>query len=440
MSATPPGGRKAFRGTLVDFTEDPRKCARAEDALRVIDDGLLVVNGGKVESIGPAAAALAALPPGTPVTDHSGSLLMPGFIDAHIHYPQTDVIASHGKQLLDWLTDYTFPTEAKFGDPALAAQVADIFLDELARNGTTTAAIYATIHPESVDAIFSAAQKRGLRVIAGKVMMDTNCPDYLRDEAEQSYADSKMLIERWHGKDRLLYGVTPRFAATSTERQLQLVAKLLDEHPGMHMQTHLAENDAEIKWIAELFPWSRSYLDVYQKYGLVREACLFGHSIHLDDEDWRVLSAAGAAAIHCPTSNLFLGSGLFNLDAANASGTLAGLATDVGGGTSFSMLRTMHEAYKVAAMGHRPFTSLDGFYLATLGSARALRLEDRVGNFNAGMEADFIVLNPSTTPLIERRYAIAQNMEQKLFALMMLGDDRLVERTYIMGEAARIST
>jgi guanine deaminase len=362
---------------------------------------------------------------------------MPGFIDAHIHYPQTDVIASHGKQLLDWLTDYTFPAEARFSDAAHAQAVAEFFLDELARNGTTTAAIYATVHPASVEAIFSAAQKRNLRIITGKVMMDVNAPDYLRDEAGQSYADSKALIERWHGRGRLLYGVTPRFAGTSSERQMQLAAKLLDEHPGMHMQTHLAENQAEVEWIARLFPWSRSYLDVYQQYGLVREGALFGHCIHLEDEDWRVLAAGGAAAIHCPTSNLFLGSGLFNLDAAYASGTVTGLATDVGGGTSFSMLRTMHEAYKVAAMGHRPFSSLDGFYLATLGSARALRLDDRIGNFNPGMEADFIVLNPQATPLIGRRYGIASGIEQKLFALMMLGDDRVVEQTYVMGVPAR---
>ncbi|MDB5807202.1 MAG: guanine deaminase [Betaproteobacteria bacterium] len=428
--------RTAYRGTLVDFTDDPRVSA---GALRVIDDGLLVVNDGKVESAGPAAAALAALPPGTPVVDHGGSLIMPGFIDAHVHYPQTDVIASHGKQLLDWLTDYTFPTESSFGDAAHAATVAEFFLDELERNGTTTAAIYATIHPESVDAIFAAAQKRNMRVIAGKVMMDVNAPDSLRDEAEQSYADSKMLIERWHGKDRLLYGITPRFAATSTERQLELAGKLMDEHAGMHMQTHLAENHAEVKWIAELFPWSKSYLGVYEKFGLVRPGSLYGHSIHLSADDWRTLGENGAAVIHCPTSNLFLGSGLFDLDAANASGTLAGLATDVGGGTSFSMLRTMHEAYKVAQLARRPFTSLDGFYLATLGGARSLGLADKLGNFEAGKEADFIVLDPKATPLIERRYGIAQDMTQKLFVLMMLGDDRLVARTYILGEPARLS-
>ena len=437
MSATDKAKRIAYRATLIDFLDDPRQPGAA--ALRHIEDGLLVVVGGKVESIGPYAEAMPKLPAGTPVVDHSGSVIMPGFIDAHVHFPQTDVIASHGKQLLNWLTDYTFPAESKFSDPAHGAAVAEFFLDELERNGTTTAAVYPTVHPESVDAIFRAAQARGMRLIAGKVMMDVNAPDNLRDEAEQSYADSKMLIERWHGKDRLLYGVTPRFAATSTERQLALAGQLLDEHPGIHMQTHLAENHAEVKWIAELFPWSKSYLGVYEKFGLVRPGALYGHSIHLSDDDWKTLAKNGAAVIHCPTSNLFLGSGLFDLDAANDSGTAVGLATDVGGGTSFSMLRTMHEAYKVAQMAQRPFTALDGFYLATLGGARSLGLQDMIGNFNPGMEADFIVLNPKATALIERRFGNAANIEQKLFVLMMLGDDRLVERTYLMGEPARLS-
>jgi len=431
-------GRKAFRGTLVDFTDDPRSVG--SQALRHVEDGLLAVSDGKIESAGPAAAALAALPPGTEVIDHRGSLIMPGFIDSHVHYPQLDVIASHGKQLLDWLTDYTFPTEARFSDPVHAATVAEFFLDELLKNGTTSAAVYPTVHPQSVDAFFGAVQKRNLRMLCGKVMMDTNCPEPVRDEAEQSYADSKMLIERWHGHDRLLYAVTPRFAATSTERQLQLVGKLLDEHPGMHMQTHLSENHAEVAWIAELFPWSKSYLGVYEKFGLVRKNALYGHSIHLDANNWKTLAAAGATVVHCPTSNLFLGSGLFDIDAAHASGTPVALATDVGGGTSFSMLRTMHEAYKVAQMGRHPFSSLDGFYLATLGSARALGLDDKIGSFKPGLEADFIVLSPKATPLIERRYGLAANIEQKLFVMMMLGDERAVAATYILGEPARLAS
>jgi guanine deaminase len=426
--------RKAYRGTLVDFSDDPRV---SKNALRHVEDGLLVIKDGKVESRGPAAELLPKLPAGTPVIDHGGKLLMPGFIDAHVHYPQLDVIASHGKQLLDWLNDYTFPAESKFTDAAHAAAVADFFLDELVRNGTTTAAVYPTVHPESVDAFFQEAQKRGMRMVAGKVMMDVNSPDTLRDEAEQSYADSKALIERWHGKGRLLYGVTPRFAATSTERQLELAGKLLDEHPGIHLQTHIAENLAEIKWVAELFPWSKSYLGVYERFGLVRPNALYAHSIHLSDEDWKTLAKNGASVIHCPTSNLFLGSGLFNLDAANDAGTLVGLATDVGGGTSFSMLRTMHEAYKVAQMGQRPFTASDGFYLATLGSARSMGLAGKIGNFEPGKEADFIVLDPKGTPLLERRYGIAQNIEQKLFVMMMLGDDRAVGQTYVMGEPAK---
>jgi len=423
----------AFRGELLDFTDDPRS---GSGAVRHIEDGLLVVRDGLVESIGPATELLAALPPATEVTDCRGKLITPGFIDAHIHYPQTDIIASHGRQLLDWLNDYTFPAEAAFSDEAHGAATAEFFLDELLRNGTTTAAVYATVHRASADAFFAASGKRRLRMICGKVMMDRNCPEFLRDTAASSYEDSAALIERWHGRERLLYAVTPRFACTSTGEQLKLAGKLLDEHPGVLLQTHIAENRDEIRWVAELFPWSKSYLDIYDHYGLVRPGALYGHCIHFDEADWRRMAATGAAAVHCPTSNLFLGSGLFDYDQAHAAHAPVALATDVGGGTSFSMLRTMHEAYKVAQMSGRKFNAPDAFYLATLGGAKALGLEDRIGSFAPGREADFIVLDPKATPLLERRMERARTLDEKLFVLMMLGDDRAVAQTFILGEDA----
>jgi len=423
----------AFRGDLVDFSGDPRN---DPGAVRHIEDGLLVVRDGLVDRLGPSRELLATLPTGTPVTDWRGKLLMPGFIDAHIHYPQTDIIASHGRQLLDWLNDYTFPAESAFSDAAHGTATAEFFLDELLRNGTTTAAVYATVHRESADTFFAVSEKRNLRMICGKVMMDRNCPEFLRETAASSYEDSASLIERWHGRDRLLYAVTPRFACTSTEEQLRLAGKLLDEHPGVLLQTHIGENRDEIRWASELFPWSKSYLDVYDHFGLVRPGALYGHCIHFDDADWLRMAASGAAAVHCPTSNLFLGSGLFDYDRAHAAHAAVALATDVGGGTSFSMLRTMHEAYKVAQMGGRKFSALDAFYLATLGGARALGLDHRIGSFAPGREADFIVLDPAATPLLERRMERARTLEEKLFVLMMLADDRAVAQTFILGEAA----
>jgi guanine deaminase len=412
----------AFRGTLVDFA--------ANGALRVIDDGCLVVQDGRV-------AGIQEPPPSAPVVDCRGRFILPGFIDAHVHYPQVDVIATPSGQLLDWLDGHTFPAEAAYADAGKAAETAEFFLGELLKNGTTTAAVYPSVHKVSVDAFFTAAARRGLRMAAGKVMMDRNCPEPLRDDTEASYEECAELIDRWHGHGRLVYAVTPRFAATSSERQLELAAKLLERRPGILMQTHIAENAAEMRWVAELFPWSSSYLDVYDHFGLVRPGALFGHCIHFDDASWRRLAASGAAAVHCPTSNLFLGSGLFDYARARAAGATVALATDVGGGTSLGMLQTMHEAYKVAKLRGADFSSLDAFYLATRGGARALGLEDRIGSFDVGCEADFVVLDPGATPLLERRMRRAATIEEKLFVLMVLGDDRAVEATYVMGERAQ---
>ncbi len=429
----PASGVTAFRGRLLHFLDDP--ATAGERAHVFLDDGVLVVRDGRVQSTGNWTDVRGALPAETPVVEFTDKLILPGFIDTHVHYPQSDIIASYGEQLLEWLERYTFPTERRFSDPAHARDVASFFLDELLRNGTTSALVFATVHPESVDAIFAEASSRAMCIAAGKVLMDRNCPEFLRDTAESGYAQSAALIERWHGHGRLLYAVTPRFAPTSTDRQLELAGRLLDEHPGVLMQTHVAENMDEVRWVAELFPRSRSYLDVYDQCGLLRRGAVFAHCIHLDAVDRRRMAESGAAMSFCATSNLFLGSGLFDLDAAREHAIAVGIGTDVGGGTSFSMLRTLAESYKVAQLAKQRLSPLRAFYLATLGGARALGEEDRLGNFAPGKPADFVVLDPAATPLMARRMSHAEGLVEALFVLMMLGDDRAVAATYVMGEA-----
>ena len=421
-----------FRGKILHFVADP--AIAGERAYVYLDDGALLVRQGKIEQAVAWASIKDDLPGDAVTVDRRGRLITPGFIDTHIHYPQSDIIASYGEQLLEWLERYTFPTEQRFGDPAHASEVAGFFLDELLRNGTTSAMVFAGVHPSSVDAIFEAARTRGMCLIAGKVLMDRNCPEFLRDTAESGCAQSAELIARWHGRDRLLYAVTPRFAPTSTERQLELAGKLLEENPGVLMQSHLAENLDEVRWVSELFTWSRSYLDVYDHFGLLREGAVYAHCIHLDALDRRRMSETGAAMAFCATSNLFLGSGLFDLDAALEHGVKVSIGTDVGGGTSFSMLRTLAESYKVAQLARQRLSPLRAFYLATLGGARALGLEDRLGNFAPGKPADFIVLDASATPLMARRMQSASGVVEELFVLMMLGDDRAVAETYVGGK------
>lgn len=427
------GQWQAFRASILDFIGDPDEI---EDAYRYFDDGLLVLCDGRVAEVGPAAALLPRLPADTAVVDYSGRLLMPGFVDTHVHYAQTDMIASYGEQLLEWLERYAFPTERKFADRAHAREAADFFLTELLRNGTTTAMVFGTVHSASVDAVFEAAQQRQLRMIAGRVMMDRNAPDDLCDSADISYEESAALIDRWHGRSRLAYAVTPRFAPTSSERQLELAGKLLAQHPDVYLQSHVAESRSEVAWVAELFPWSRSYLDVYDRFGLLRPRAVYGHCIHLNEADRRRMGDSGAAMAFCPTSNLFLGSGLFDRAAARSQGVRVGLGTDVGAGTSLSMLRTLDEAYKVAQLAGQRIAPLTAFYLATLGSARALYLEDRIGSFAVGNEADFIVLDLEATPLLARRMQNTATLAERLFVLMMLGDDRAILATHVMGRLA----
>lgn len=421
----------AHRGAVVHALRDPG--GGDDGALEYFEDGLLVVENGLVREAGPARELLKRMPADMSVVDHPGGIIMPGFVDTHVHYPQVDVIASHGVRLLDWLEKYTFPAESRFGDEAVAREAAAFFLNELLRNGTTTALVFASVHPQSVDALFEAARARGMRLVAGKVMMDRNCPAVLRDTAESGYRDSKALIEKWHGADRLSYAITPRFAVTSTDEQLAGAGRLAREFPDVFIQTHLAENNDEVAWVAELFPDRRSYLDVYEHFGLLRDRAVFAHCIHLDDRDRGRMGACGAAAAFCPTSNLFLGSGLFDLAAADAHGIRTGVGTDVGGGTTFNIPRTVAEGYKVLQLQGQTLTPPRAFYLATLGGARSLYLDDRIGNFEPGREADFIVVNPAATPLMARRTGRAESIVETLFALMVLGDDRCVEAVYLKG-------
>jgi guanine deaminase len=418
---------QAYRASVLHFHADP---AFSEQAHTWHADGLLVVADGKVVAAGDYATVFPTLAPGTSVIDYRGKIIVPGFIDTHVHFPQTDMIASPAPGLLPWLETYTFPTERQFGDPAHARQVAEFFLDELLRCGTTTAMVYCTVHKESVDAFFEASEARQLRMVAGKVLMDRNCPDFLRDTAEGGVRDSEALIKKWHRRGRALYAITPRFAPTSTEAQLQLAGELARAYPDTFLQTHVAENQDECDWVQQLFPNASSYLDVYDHYGMLRPRAMYGHCIWLSERDRARMAETGAAAAVCPTSNLFLGSGMFDFDKADDARMHIALATDVGGGSSFSMLQTMNEAYKVGRLKGCYLPALRMFYMATLGAARSMQLEGTIGSFAPGTEADFIVLDPRATPLLARRSEHCNSLEEQLFALALLGDDRAVAATY----------
>ncbi len=425
----------AYRATLLHCLADPGERDSAS-AWECFDDGLLVVENGEIVNAGPAAALQPQLGDDARVEDLSGKIIVPGFIDCHVHYPQLDIIASYGEQLLDWLNRYAYPEEMRFDDAEYAREVAAAFVDGLLKNGTTSALVFGTVHPHSADAIFEAAASRGMRIIAGKVLMDINCPDALRDDPASSYGDSKALIERWHGKGRLGYAITPRFALTSSDEQLRLAGQLASEYPDVWVHTHLAENMDEVDAIAAQFPWSDSYLDVYDRFGLVRERSVFAHCLHLGDGDLQCMAQKGAAAAFCPSSNLFLGSGLFDLRAMREAGVQTGLGTDVGGGTSLSLLRTMSDAYKMLHLENQALPPMRALYLATLGAAEALRLDDRIGNFADGKEADFVVLDPCASGATARRNRAAGGISERMFALMMLGDDRNIHATYVRGERA----
>lgn len=428
----PANRRIALKGTVFHFLGDPFQ-EPEEKSYELIENGLLSIEDGYITQKGRADELEAQLPEDTTIIDHGDNILLPGFVDTHLHYPQTDIIASYGKQLLEWLQTYTFPCEARFDNPEIAETTTTFFLEELLRNGTTTAQVMPTIHSRSVDAFFRQCQEANFRMICGKVMMDRNAPDYLLDTPETGFDQSLELIEKWHGKARLLYAVTPRFAVTSTEAQLKKCAELLASAPGLYLHTHLSESLDEIRLISELFPWSNHYLDVYDKFGLVTERSVFAHCVHLNEEELKRLSNSHSAISFCPTSNLFIGSGLFDMDRTVAFDLKTGIGTDVGGGTSFSMLKTLAEAYKVLQLQNQTLSPVKAFYLATLGGAKSLMLDQKIGNFEIGKEADITVLNLDATPLIQRRMDSASTVQEKLFILMMLGDDRSIDSTYLMG-------
>jgi len=420
------------RGALLHFLDDP--ASGSEDSYAYYENGALLVENGHVVAAGAAAEVVSQAASDTPERVHENALLLPGFVDAHVHYPQLDIVGAHGEQLLEWLDRYVFPTEARFGDRTHARDVAERFLDELLRNGTTTALVFGTVHPESVDAFFEAAEARNLRMIAGKVLMDRNAPAYLCDTPETGYRDSKALIERWHDRGRARYAVTPRFAPTSSPEQLARAGELLREHPGVYLHTHMSENLNEIAWVEELFPQLDHYLHSYDEAGLLGRRSVFAHCVHLSEAEWQRMAASGCSAAFCPTSNLFLGSGLFSLGSAERHGVEVGLGTDIGAGTSLSLLETIDEAYKVQQLQGKTLSPLKSFYLATLGGVRSLDLEDRLGNFLPGKEADFLVLDLAPTPLLKARLARCESLFEKLFVLSTLGDDRCVRETWVMGE------
>ncbi len=435
ISSTTPA---AIRGRVLTFLDDPAT-AGEQASFRYLEDGLLILENGRIREAGEASPLLATLPPGAPVHHYPDELIMAGFIDTHIHYPQTQIIASYGAQLLDWLETYTYVEEQKFATPDHAARIADFFLDELCRNGTTTAAVYCTVHPESVNAFFAEAARRNMRMIAGKVLMDRNAPPGLLDTAASGYAQSQALIDRWHGQGRQHYAVTPRFAITSTEAQLEAAGALLRANPDVYLQTHLSENPAEIETVRKLFPDARSYTDVYDRFGLLGPRSLFGHCLHLEDAERARLSESSSIAVFCPTSNLFIGSGLFDLHQARDRRfpLRLGLATDVGGGTSYSMLRTAAEAYKVGQLGGQSLPALQAFYMLTLGNARALGLDQQIGTLAPGSEADVIVLDArATTAMAHRMETVQGDLKDELFVLMTLGDDRAIRTTYVAGAIA----
>ena len=429
---------RAIRGRLLSFRDDP--AVAGSESYDFTEDGLVLMAEGRIAEVGAAEDVMPRLDAATPIDHYPDALILPGFIDTHIHFPQTQVIASYGAQLLDWLERYALVEEQRFAEPEHCAQVAAFFLDELARNGTTTAMVYCTVHPQSTEAFFAEAHRRNARMLAGKVLMDRNAPPGLSDTAEEGYADSKALIERWHGQGRQLYAVTPRFAVTSTEAQLEAAGTLLKEFPGCYLQTHLSENHREIETVRALFPWAESYTGVYERFGLLGPRSVFGHCIHLGESERRLLSDSRSVAAFCPTSNLFIGSGLFDLARAQdpAMPLRVGLATDVGGGTSYSMLSTLAEAYKVLQLQHQNLPALQGFYMITLGNARGLGLEGRIGRLVKGGEADIVVLDAKATPAMAHRHARVETLEEELFLLMTLGDDRAVRATYIAGEQAYI--
>jgi guanine deaminase len=431
-----PRAATAIRGPVLTYTGDPFRDG-LNRTMVVEPDAIVAMADGRITHFGPADRVLPQLPAGTEVKNYGrDALISAGFIDSHVHFPQVPMIAAYGGQLLDWLNTYTFPTEQKYSDKEFARSVAKVFLRENLRNGITSGCVYCTVHPQSVDALFEEAEKLGMRLAAGKVMMDRNAPDALLDTAKTGYDDSKALIGKWHNRGRLMYAITPRYAATSTREQLEAAGALCREHPDCYLQTHVSENLREVAWVKELFPERNGYLDVYDHYALCRPRAVFGHGIHLTDDEMQTMHRTGSAIAHCPTSNFFLGSGFFDIARAvrKERPVRVGLGTDLGAGTSFSILATLNEAYKAAQLNGTALSAGHAYYVATRGSAHAMYLDDKIGSIAPGMEADIVVLDMKSTPIIEYRMQYARDFQEALFIQMMLGDDRAVQATYVAGK------
>ena len=425
--------KMAIRGRFLDIQNTVSQAAQIPEHTRYIEDGLLISENGKITWFGSWLEGQTQLTDNIQVNHYPEQLIVPGFIDTHIHFPQTEMVGAYGEQLLEWLNTYTFPTEMQFADKSYADKIAQFFVNELLRNGTTTALVFCTVHPQSVDALFEAAEQLQMRLIAGKVMMDRHAPEALTDTAQSAYDDSKALIEKWHGKGRNLYAITPRFAPTSTPEQLQKAGQLKAEYPDVYVHTHLSENKNEIAWVKELYPEQNGYLDVCHRYGLTGQRSVFAHCVHLEEHEWDCMHDTNSAIAFCPTSNLFLGSGLFPLNKTWEKQVKVGLGTDIGAGTSFCHLQTLNEAYKVQQLQGDKLSAFESLYHATIGGAKALDLDDKLGNFNIGKEADFIVLNLKATALQQLRQERTKNIEDALFALFTMGDDRNIHATYIYG-------
>ncbi|MFS2176076.1 guanine deaminase [Rhizobium pisi] len=427
-----------LRGRLLSFHRAPLGLTDSQSYLYEEDGGLLIEDG-LIAAAGPYAEVKAKAAEGTAEIDHRPHLIMPGFIDMHLHFPQMQVIASYAANLLEWLNTYTFPEECRFVESAHAERIATHFYDELIRHGTTTAVAYCSVHKTSADAFFAEAMKRNMRMVGGKVMMDRNAPQGLLDTPEMGYDETRQVISDWHGKGRNHVAITPRFAITSTPAQMEATSALVREFPDLHIQTHLSENHDEIKFTCELYPEAIDYTDIYARYGLLGPKSLFGHAIHLSEREADVMSETGAVAVHCPTSNLFLGSGLFPLKALarREKPVRIGVATDIGGGSSYSMLRTMDEAYKIQQLLGERLNPLDSYYLMTRGNAEALSLADRIGTLDPGTEADLVILNAAATPAMALKMETVKTLPEELFLLQTMGDDRAIAETYVAGVALK---
>lgn len=421
-------------GQTISFSQSPFDSA-IDSAVVHHRQGAVLLRDGKIADVGDAEA-LSQANPEVEKIHYGDSLIMAGFVDAHVHYPQTAMIASWGKRLIDWLNSYTFPEEMKFANPGYAAEISNRYLDLTRANGTTTMCSFCTIHPESVEAFFAEAQRRNQRVIAGKTCMDRNAPEGLRDTAQSAYDDSKALLTKWHGQDRISYAITPRFSPTSTPEQLEAMGALWAEHPDCLMQTHLSEQTDEIDWVKSLFPTARDYLDTYERFGLLGKGGLYGHAIHLEPREKDRLREVDGSLVHCPTSNTFIGSGLFDMAGLIGDGQRIGLATDTGGGSSFSMLRTMAAAYEIGQLRGTPLHPAQLLWLATVGSARSLWMDDKIGNLAPGNEADIVVVDLASTEAITQRESRANDIWESIFPTIMMGDDRAIEAVWIAGQPA----